>query len=552
MILNWGAPLFLVALATSIAVAIPPGVIPWGAILLIMGGVTLISMLIYAFRMRYWNHSGGVLLGWTTVAILFVAFLWLLTWAYDSVTGLDGWKISGSAIVVAAIAAFPSIVRFVPVLSKPAVRERTLKAALLLAGLIIPVGAIGLSFWFYYIARNYAYGGVVLAGLTLLSGTVALFLLNINLTGPHRLYRNQLARTFIHLHDSDTKPVPLHTVNPNGFAPYHLINATANLPSSRDIKLRERRSDFFLFSKHWCGAPSIGYKETTKWRAGRDGVDLATAMAVSGAAASSYMGLGSFPTLTAILTFLNVRLGYWIRQPGMEGAAAARFYWLCERLGIKMPEKQAWINFSAGTTPGFFCLMREMLGIKMSEKQAWINLSDGGHIENMGIYELLRRRCKFIISVDGEADPQSTFHGHLTLIRHAQIDFGIRIEPDLTELRPDLTSKFSQSHIMMCRVHYPKAGNQAEGVGLILYLKLSVTGNELELIKRYRAINPDFPHQSTLDQFFDEEQFEAYRQLGVHIAEGLFSRALVGSGSAPTTVKDWFGRLSRNLLLPET
>ena len=88
-------------------------------------------------------------------------------------------------------------------------------------------------------------------------------------------------------------------------------------------------------------------------------------------------------------------------------------------------------------------------------RKPWVNLSDGGHIENMAIYELLRRRCKFIISVDGEADPQSTFHGHLTLVRHAQIDFGIRIEPDLTALRPDLTSKFSQSHIMMCRVHYP-------------------------------------------------------------------------------------------------
>ena len=202
-------------------------------------------------------------------------------------------------------------------------------------------------------------------------------------------------------------------------------------------------------------------------------------------------------------------------------------------------------------TPGFLCLMREMLGIQMSEKESWINLSDGGHIENMAIYELLRRRCKFIISVDREADPQSTFHGHLTLVRHAQIDFGIRIEPDLTALRPDLTSKFSQSHIMMCRIHYPAAGNQPAGIGLILYLKLSVTGNELEVIKRYRALHPDFPHQSTLDQFFDEEQFEAYRQLGVHVAEGLFSPALVGSDPAPTTVKDWFGRLSRRLLLPE-
>jgi hypothetical protein len=537
MILNWTAPLFLVALAALIAVAIPAETIPWGGLLLVAGALTLICLLIYAFRMRYARHTGGWLLGGATAVTLLLAFLWLLTQSYEFVIHRRltlNWQITG--LMTAVVTAFPTMVRFIPIFRTPAVRRVVLKAMLILAGLIIPLGAIALAFWFYYIGTlpagpaapawsplHYAQGFNVLAAVTLVFGIVAIFLLNINLTAPHRLYRDQLARTFVHRRDPETKPVPLAAVNPEGFAPYHLINATANLPSSTNVALRERRSDFFLFSKHWCGAPSIGYAETSQWRAGGDPLDLATAMAVSGAAASSYMGLGSISSLSALLTFLNVRLGYWIRRPGADGL------------------------FSA---PGFTCLIREMLGIFMSEKQTWINLSDGGHIENMAIYELLRRRCKFIISVDGEADPQSTFHGHLTLVRHAQIDFGIRIEPDLSDLRPDLTSKFSQSHSMMCRVHYPKAGGQPAGTGLILYLKLSVTGNELELIKRYRALHPDFPHQTTLDQFFDEEQFEAYRQLGVHVAEGLFSPALVGSGPAPTTVKDWFGRLSKRLLLP--
>jgi hypothetical protein len=201
--------------------------------------------------------------------------------------------------------------------------------------------------------------------------------------------------------------------------------------------------------------------------------------------------------------------------------------------------------------PGFACLVREMLGIGMTERASWINLSDGGHIENMGVYELLRRRCKFIVSVDGEADPESNFHGHLTLVRHAQIDFGIRIEPDLTRLRPDAASRFSHSHSMMCRVHYPPVGDDPGGVGLILYLKLSMTGDEIELVKRYRALHPDFPHQATLDQFFDEEQFEAYRQLGVHVAEGLFHPAVLGGRKQPDTVAAWFRALAGNLLLPE-
>ena len=319
--------------------------------------------------------------------------------------------------------------------------------------------------------------------------------------------------------------LPLSMTNTAGFAPYHLINAIVNLPSSGDIKLRERRSDFYMFSKVWSGAPSLGYHKSDQWLSNGGAVDLATAMAISGAAASSHMGAASIPSLSALLTLLNIRLGYWIRQPSQG---------------------------KGSLIPGFRCLVREMLGIGMTEKSNWINLSDGGHLENMGVYELLRRRCKFIISVDGEADRESTFHGHLTLVRHAQIDFGIRIEPDLSALRPADLGQFSASHSLMCRVHYPPTVDDPGGVGLILYLKLSMTGDEIELVKRYRAANPDFPHQTTLDQFFDEEQFEAYRQLGVHVVEGLFHPALVGKHTQPETVAAWFESLAASLLLPET
>jgi hypothetical protein len=113
-----------------------------------------------------------------------------------------------------------------------------------------------------------------------------------------------------------------------------------------------------------------------------------------------------------------------------------------------------------------------------------------------------------------------------------------------------LTSKYSQSHAMMWRVSYPAAGARPYGRGLLLYLKLSVTGDELETIRRYRILHPDFPHQTTLDQFFDEEQFEAYRELGVHVAEGLFSPAVLG-GQRPVTIAAWMSELAKNLLLPQ-
>jgi hypothetical protein len=229
---------------------------------------------------------------------------------------------------------------------------------------------------------------------------------------------------------------------------------------------------------------------------------------------------------------MNVRLGFWIKNPAKS---------------------------SGSPHPGFLCLLREMLGVGMSERNRWLNLSDGGHIENMAVYELLRRRCKFIICVDGEADSVFGFEGLMTLVRHAQLDFGVRIEPALDGLRPNSTTGLSQTHSHFCKIHYSNSDGSPAGVGLLLYLKLSVTGNETELIKRYRANHPDFPHQSTLDQFFDQEQFEAYRQLGVHVAEGLFSPALMTRTEAsdavdPTdqvSIRAWFARLGGNLLNPE-
>ena len=547
MLLNWTAPLFLIALAALLTLGL--GKIwrepPWPQIFGISGVVTVIALVGYASLMRFGSRLatvGGTILGITAAITLFIAFCWLLTIVYACLfknsNSEASWGIAG--LLGAAAAAFPTIVRFIPILKKPRVRTFALKAALLVAGLIIPIGAIGIFFLLYHLGTlpiyadpkaprwsfmHYRNGGlVVLAAITVFSAIVALGLLNINLTAPHRLYRDQLARAFVQHDENNPTPVPLTEINRANSAPYHLINTTLNVPSSTHVALRERKSDFFLFSKQWCGSPSTGYRPTGEWMTNRQPADLATAMAVSGAAASSYMGLGSMPTLTALLTFLNVRLGFWILRPN----------------------RNPWIQ-----TPGFLCLIREMTGIAMSEQHDWLNLSDGGHIENMAIYELLRRRCKFIISVDGEADPQCTFHGHLTLVRHAQIDFGIRIDTKLTELRPDPTSKYSQTHAMLCRVRYPAQGGMPAGRGLILYVKLSVTGNEPELIRRYRTLNADFPHQTTLDQFFDEEQFEAYRRLGVHVAEGLFAPALVTGGAPPARVSEWFRHLAANLLEPE-
>ena len=182
----------------------------------------------------------------------------------------------------------------------------------------------------------------------------------------------------------------------------------------------------------------------------------------------------------------------------------------------------------------------------IDEKAAWLYLSDGGHIENLGVYELLRRRCKYIVAVDGEQDERMTFGALTTLQRLAAIDLGVKIDINLDDLRLNAQG-YSRSHFRFCRISYPNGGT-----GYLLYLKLSLTGNEGEFLRRYRLDEPTFPHHSTTDQFFTETQFEAYRSLGEHVGDKLFLHALVGNLAVSPDIKieDLFQELGKNLLEP--
>ncbi|MDO1722006.1 hypothetical protein Q2317_25775, partial [Escherichia coli] len=179
-----------------------------------------------------------------------------------------------------------------------------------------------------------------------------------------------------------------------------------------------------------------------------------------------------------------------------------------------------------------------------------LNVTDGGHIENLGVYELLRRRCKYIVAIDGEHDPSMTFHALTTLQRLAAIDLSVSIEINLDDLRLRQDG-LSRTHFQMCRIKYPKMGNQPEGTGYLIYVKLSLTGNEGEFIKRYRQDEPEFPHHSTANQFFTEAQFEAYRSLGEHVGDKLFTQAIIGAvvGENSLSVDEWFKRAGASMLV---
>jgi len=353
--------------------------------------------------------------------------------------------------------------------------------------------------------------------------------INLNEISLHNIYRDRLSRAYLlkivpNTNEADHRDdLKLSHINPKR-SPYHLINTTLNLrkkmPEEENNEGIFRTGECFFFSKNWCGSKKTGYcptwlyegkiekvkkeqsqdqgneqtKDATREIKPLDPhINLGTAMAISGAAGNIGMAQHNIPYLRLLMGLFNIRLGYWALHPNEEYHKPG--FW------------KKWDK------PGSGAAIREWFGL-YDLKYRYVNLSDGGHFENLGVYELLRRRCKYVIVGDAEADAAMTFQAISNLIRLARIDFGIDIEIDTTDLRKDHDTNLSLSHCTVGLIHYPEGHT-----GYLLYCKATLTGDEPEHLNEYKAKHPSFPHQTTADQWFDEQQFEAYRELGYHIGK---------------------------------
>ncbi len=337
---------------------------------------------------------------------------------------------------------------------------------------------------------------------------------NINRTSYHVFYRDRLSKAFLIKKDHQTSKLlhndeqSLRELNPR-LGPYHILNTTLNIADTSEANLKGRKAEFFSFGREYVGSRITGYVRTAKYEELDNEMGLGTAMSISAAAAAPNMGRETNKSLTFIMGLLNIRLGYWARNPLYLGS-------LFKKNFLQKISRRIWPDHV-----GPFYLFREMIGW-LDERSSFINLSDGGHLENMGLYELVRRRCKYIIVCDAEADKNITCHGFSDAIRMVLIDMGIKIEIDLDdiyrkeEMKDDTLTVRGKSHCAVGTIYY---GNSPEERGYLLYIKSSISTKHAPYILDYLARHPDFPHETTADQFFDEAQFEAYRALGYEIGE---------------------------------
>jgi hypothetical protein len=359
---------------------------------------------------------------------------------------------------------------------------------------------------------------IVSAGYVLVAAVFFILTLSLrpNANSLHPLYRDRLAKAFLFepkpktRKNEELKPSGMQLSELSGrYGPYHLINTALNIQNSKTANKRGRNADFFLLSQMFVGSETTCYVATKDIEKIARGFTLATAMAVSGAAVSSNMGARSIKPLTPTLAILNIRLGYWLRNPLR---LAKRELWKFRNI---------WANY-------YF--LAELLGL-LNESRKSVYLTDGAHIENLALYELLKRRCRVIIIVDAESDREMAFGSFNTLVRYARIDLGLEIDlpwqqiTDVSRATSDAMDehgdcpKLKGPHCAIGQISYPSGRK-----GILVYIKSSLTGDENDYVFHYRKRYSDFPHETTLDQMFSEEQFEAYRALGYHAAYGLFDR----------------------------
>jgi hypothetical protein len=283
-----------------------------------------------------------------------------------------------------------------------------------------------------------------------------------------------------------------------------------NLPGTRDLARKDRKSDHFVLSRDYCGSRATGYVPTGKYTSGK--FKLCNAMTISGAALSSLMGYQTSFARAFAMTLFNVRLGYWVYNPRNYGDATVYLEDSPWQQGKRYRCEGRWQFWP-------YYLFREMTATA-SARDSLVHVSDGGHTgDNVGVYPLLQRRCKLIIACDAERDPEYTFSSLMRAARQIYTDENLGIDIDLSRIQPKASGEPAQAHFAVGRVTTRRViDKKEEVVAWILYLKSSFTGkDEPVTVRSYAKQHTDFPHQTTGDQFFDDEQFEAYRSLGARI-----------------------------------
>lgn len=324
---------------------------------------------------------------------------------------------------------------------------------------------------------------------------------------------------------------------------FHVLNIALNLAGGDKLAWQDRKSESFTVSPLHAGSYWLGYRRSFEY-GGKRGISLGTSIAISGAFVSPNMGyMMSSPVVRFLMTLFNVRFGWWLGNPGPAGGRAdwaERLMGRVMRLLGKKPEAPFQRNSPLLSARPIF---KEAFGLT-DDKNPYVYLSDGGHFENLGLYEMVLRRCRFIVVADATSDAEYDFSSLAQSIRQIRVDLGVPIDVKQMEIVPpskDLRGKYcavgkiryscvdrvnpdspASGDPLKAKIREAQQGLTADDFdGTLIYIKASMIGEEPRDVVNYGLGNRTFPQEIIVDQWFSEAQFESYRALGSHIIDAI-------------------------------
>lgn len=407
------------------------------------------------------------------------------------------------------------------------------------------------------------------SALLMVGGLGVGWLVKLDEFSLHAMYNNRLTRTFLgasRLEGADIRrPDPFTGFDPEDDVPLfalaeplpsgeprrllHVVNMALNIGRGVDLADQHRKAVPFSASCLHAGARRVGYRSMppavheadqagpgAAMRArtqaalrrvtylgqhgggygGKSGLSLGTAMTISGAAASPNMGFHTSAVVSFVLTLLNIRLGRWL---GNTGTAGAESYATPGPRVSSLPIVQEAFRMTGVDRPYVF-------------------LSDGGHFENLGLYEMVMRRCRLIVVADASADPKYLGGDIARAVQLIRLDLSVpitfdepaagggagehAIDPPVAE-----PSNAPPRPPWRCRIASIRYSERFAGEpdGVLVVLKPAVFDDDPPDVRHLRTNSNGFPHDSTANQWFTEERFEGYRMLG--------ERAVAALGAGP-------------------
>ncbi len=366
----------------------------------------------------------------------------------------------------------------------------------------------------------------------------------------HPFYRRRLATAFsvrrvrtgtgvrAVAYDFDREMTPLHTYagpigsdtaeglgGPRDAGFPQVIFSCAAHDTDREVSLPGRRVVPWTMSGDYVGSPMIGWTPT---RALYDysppvlqgDLTVQAAQAISGAAIASQLGRMA-RSYSHLLTLTNVRLGSWLPNPTF----------------LRMAEPHAWMVPGLPHRRYLNTLGRELFGAHPGDAPL-VYVTDGGHYENLGLVELLRHRPSLVVCIDGSGDRPDVATTFAQAIQLAYEELGVVVETGdaaqlgagpagpprsaSSQLIGELEDRLAQSCVLTARISYPDLGaGLPASEGLLFLGKATLTSQMPFDVLAHACRNPAFPNDSTADQWFDFEQFDAYHALGRHVGRQL-------------------------------